>query len=157
MMNGGKNDRPTTPAPAMTTATAAPAPTPAPTASTEPTAEEIAENRYDGCMKLQIATDAAYSEAACSPAKIAKALGKKPLDTDERLIAARKICVMAGAQTYNHNNKRHELKRLPDDVAREIASACFMLVDGVGEKIAGIIVDAAIRDSDAEATVKKRR
>jgi hypothetical protein len=49
-----------------------------PTAQAAPTAaeqaaamaEKEADNRRDGCMKLQIATDSPYSETACGPAKI---------------------------------------------------------------------------------------
>ena len=111
-------------APAVAAEPAKPAPTPMPTPTptkTEPTAAEKAEkeadNRYDGCMKLQIATDASYREADCTPAKIAKFLASAKGKNADRVYD---FCFMAGGRTYNKNNKRHDKKQLPDDVARDI-------------------------------------
>jgi hypothetical protein len=109
-----------------------------PTAQAAPTAaeqaamaEKEADNRRDGCMKLQIATDSPYSETACGPAKIKKFLALAKGDW--------RFCIMAGGQTYNKNNKRHEKKQLPDGVAHDIFVACMMFIDGTSEKIAARI------------------
>jgi hypothetical protein len=89
---------------------------------------------------LQAVTDAPYREAECRPAKIAKLLSRTKDEKD-----ARAICMVASAKAYNRNNKRHELKRPPDDVTHDILVGCFMLADGVNEKLATTLAEWAMR------------
>jgi hypothetical protein len=139
-----KNDNTTTPA-TVTPAVAAPAipAAPVPTAAEQAAAkaEQEADNRTEGCLKLQAATDARHEPKKCTLAAIAKAFaGRKGKPMDEAEAAG--LCVAAGTMIYNGNNKRNTIKKLPDDVRREIAVYCVMMTMGSSEKAATYIAKA---------------